>query len=431
MLGDLAPGLLGKRVHPRLVGVAVPQHEVELPLTGADRGLRLHVRGRRLLRGRGRWAVARSAGGEYEHTGYGERSESHLTFLPPVIEDERVVWCPGEAHRLSFELLGVAQGVHILTNRHQLLAAIEVDQVPRRHSDVDHLLDCSGLDRHVRGSRLAFGEHADLLRADDKPHAVSHQHIGDAYESGHELGCRTLVDLDRRSDLLDLAVRHHRDAVAHCQRLLLVVRDVDECDADLLLDLFQLDLHLLAQLEVEGAERLVQEQHRRLVDHGAGERDALSLPAGKLVGAPVLKSGQSHHAQRAFDAPAAIGHRHVLDAQSVFDVLADAHVWEQGVVLEDGVGLARVGGEVGHIAAGQLDAARVWALEARDEPKQGGLARSRGAEQGEELALLDDQIDSVYRYDLAVTLPDTFQAKRRLRRRPRLRLFSQAMPSRA
>ena len=73
-------------------------------------------------------------------------------------------------------------------------------------------------------------------------------------------------------------------AVAHRQRLLLVVGDVDEGDADLALDALELDLHLLAQLEVERAERLVEQQHLRAVDDRARERDALALPARELRG---------------------------------------------------------------------------------------------------------------------------------------------------
>ena len=91
-----------------------------------------------------------------------------------------------------------------------------------------------------------------------------------------------LVDLGGRADLLDPPVVEHGQAVAHRQRLLLVVRHVDERDADLLLDPLELDLHLLAQLEVERAERLVEQQHLRAVDDRAGERDALALAAGEL-----------------------------------------------------------------------------------------------------------------------------------------------------
>ena len=92
-----------------------------------------------------------------------------------------------------------------------------------------------------------------------------------------------LVDLARRADLLEAALGEHGDAVAHRQRLVLVVGDVDERDPrQLALDALELELHLLAQLEVERAERLVEQQHPRAVDERAGERDALALAAREL-----------------------------------------------------------------------------------------------------------------------------------------------------
>ena len=61
------------------------------------------------------------------------------------------------------------------------------------------------------------------------------------------------------------------------------MRDVDERDPDLVLDALELELHLLAELEVERAERLVEQQHARVVDERARERDALLLPARELA----------------------------------------------------------------------------------------------------------------------------------------------------
>ena len=58
---------------------------------------------------------------------------------------------------------------------------------------------------------------------------------------------------------------------------------VDERDPDLALDPLQLDLQALAQLQVERAERLVEQQHRGPVDERAGERDALLLAARELA----------------------------------------------------------------------------------------------------------------------------------------------------
>ena len=51
-----------------------------------------------------------------------------------------------------------------------------------------------------------------------------------------------------------------------------------------LLDRLELDLHLLAELQVERAERLVEEQHAGPVHERPGERHALALAAGELAG---------------------------------------------------------------------------------------------------------------------------------------------------
>ena len=74
---------------------------------------------------------------------------------------------------------------------------------------------------------------------------------------------RALVELLGRPELLDLAGVHDGDPVAHRERLFLVVGHVHEGDPDLGLDALELDLELAAQLEVERAERLVEEQHVR------------------------------------------------------------------------------------------------------------------------------------------------------------------------
>ena len=89
---------------------------------------------------------------------------------------------------------------------------------------------------------------------------------------------------------------HHRDPVGHRQRLLLVVGDVDEGRPGRLLDPLQLELHLVAQLQVEGAERLVEEQRRGSVDERAGR--GRRAGAGRRRAAPgvarrVPRAGRS------------------------------------------------------------------------------------------------------------------------------------------
>ena len=64
---------------------------------------------------------------------------------------------------------------------------------------------------------------------------------------------------------------------------------------DLGLDPLELELHLPAQLEVEGAERLVEQQHLGPVDQRPGQRDPLLLAAGELV---RLAAGQLRRAHQ-------------------------------------------------------------------------------------------------------------------------------------
>ena len=68
---------------------------------------------------------------------------------------------------------------------------------------------------------------------------------------------------------------------------------------------------------------------------------------------------------------------------------------KQRVVLEHGVDVALVGRHAFGGLAENLDMALVGLLEAGDEAQAGGLARARGAEHGEELALGDVEGDAV------------------------------------
>src|SRR5678815_1509852 len=75
---------------------------------------------------------------------------------------------------------------------------------------------------------------------------------------------------------------------------LLVVRDEDEGDADVVLDRLQLDLQFLAEPRVQGAQGLVEEQDARLEHERTRERDALLLPTGELRGPAVLEALQAN-----------------------------------------------------------------------------------------------------------------------------------------
>ena len=149
--------------------------------------------------------------------------------------------------------------------------------------------------------RLAVAVQLDPLGADRDPTPAAFDDVRRADEPGDEFGRRPLVDLVGGADLLDPPVVEDGEVVAHRQRFLLVVRDVDERHPELALERLEEDLHLLAKLQVECAERLVEEEHLRPVDDRPRERDALALPARELDRLAVSVAAEADHVEHLVD----------------------------------------------------------------------------------------------------------------------------------
>ena len=230
--------------------------------------------------------------------------------------------------------------------------------------------------------------------------------VRDADEVGHEAVDRSLVELGRLALLLDPPVVHDDDDVRHRQRLLLVVGHVHERDPDLLLERLELELHLLAQLEVERAERLVEEEDGRVVDERPGERDTLLLAAGQLPGAAGAVARQPHELERLAHAMRLVVLADALLPQPVADVLGDGHVREQGVVLEHRVDVTAVRRDARDRLPGEVDLARGRLLEAGDHAQRRRLPAAGRAEERVERAASDLEVHGVDGGDVAEALGD-------------------------
>ncbi len=90
------------------------------------------------------------------------------------------------------------------------------------------------------------------------------------------------VSCGRRRRSLDAPAVEYDDAVGECRRLILVMRDEQRSGAERIMDAAQLRSQPVADLAVQRAERLVQQQDTRLHRKRASERHPLPLPAGQL-----------------------------------------------------------------------------------------------------------------------------------------------------
>ena len=111
---------------------------------------------------------------------------------------------------------------------------------------------------------------------------LQHDAVNDVAVSdkvGNEGIFRLIVDVYGCTDLLDVTLVHDNDGIGHGKGFFLIVGDIDKSDAKFIFQTDQLILHVLTELQVQSAKRLVQKQDLWFVYNGAGNGDTLLLTA--------------------------------------------------------------------------------------------------------------------------------------------------------
>ncbi|HJP68156.1 MAG TPA: hypothetical protein VJ846_04570, partial [Sphingomicrobium sp.] len=140
-----------------------------------------------------------------------------------------------------------------------------------------------------------------------------------------------------------MSLCHNRDPVGHRQRLLLIVRHVNDGRAEALLQLLDLDLHGFAQLLVERPEWLVHQENRRFEHDCSRDCHPLLLAAGQFVWvAPgiIRKLDEVERTANPFGPEVLADAAHL---QGEGDIFGDGQMREQGIALEDHPDIAAIG----------------------------------------------------------------------------------------
>ena len=241
---------------------------------------------------------------------------------------------------------------------------------------------------HAR-ERVARERHAEVLAHN----AVDNVALAD--KIGHESILRLIINIERRADLLDLALGHDDDRVGHAQRFFLIVRDEHERDAGGLLDVFELLLHVLAQLQVERGERFVEQQHARTAHERTRNGDALLLSAGQTRDVAALEARELDEREHLVDLLLDLVARQLLLAQRKRHVFKHVQVGEEGVALKNGVDAALVRRNVVDALTEEENVALVRRFKAADHAQGRGFAAAGRAEQRQKFVVVNVEIDAV------------------------------------
>src|SRR5438128_23981 len=190
---------------------------------------------------------------------------------------------------------------------------------------------------------------------------------------------------------------HDQDAVGQHDCLVDRMGDVHDRLAQLVPDAQQLGLQNQLGLLVEGGERLVHEQHLGISGEGARDAAARLHAARKLVRERVFEPRQADLADEGLDDPIPLAAAEPLRLESKGDVVTHAQPRKDALLLE----YHRVQRPRAAPVASYLNAAAGLLLETGQHAQQGGLAAARWADDAQEFASLNVEIDVDQRLDAA------------------------------
>ena len=230
--------------------------------------------------------------------------------------------------------------------------------------------------------------------------------ISQADEIGDKLFSRRLVDFYGRALLNDPALIHDRHGIGHGQRFQLIVGDVKSRDAQPLDQFAKLEAGFLAQLCIQVAERLVEQQDTRFFDDRARQGETLLLPAAqerrRAIGSSprVGRASKRGRLYRVF----AGANTYVSSRAGESHVFENIQVRPNRVGLKHHADVAIIGRHEGSLGGGidQIVADKNFVLASRrfqpgDRAQRRGFAAPARAEQGEKLPLVNVDIDTTHR----------------------------------
>src|SRR6185437_178304 len=213
-----------------------------------------------------------------------------------------------------------------------------------------------------------------------------------------------MEELAARPGQDDAAGLHDIGTVRQAQRVMRVLLDEEHRDVLLLVDLADHFEDLLDDQRRQAERGLVEQEKPRPAHQGTGDRQHLLLAAGKRAAALHLAALQE--GKKREDPPQIFGEMcGIADRGAHLEILEHGHAREDAAsfgLVRDAAAHDEMRRQSGDVAALEDDAAGAGARLAADRHEQRRLAGAVGADEADDLTLIDREIDAFQRLDIAV-----------------------------
>lgn len=309
----------------------------------------------------------------------------------------------------------------------EALGIAPVDFDPRPGSDGRDAADAYGTDAGTRGT---FGCQGELLgtetedgssgrrrRLGGKVDQVSRPFGGRATpdrrvsrEIREPWRAGVAIEVEGASRLQEAAAFDRGDVVGSRNQVSRVVRDVEEGEVEVALEIAEESAQVSAEGGIEVGEGFVEEEEVGLEDQGTTDGRACGLAARKRGGEMMESWAEIKPVPHDLGSGAPLVSVEALEAEGKLELLDEGQVGKESGGLGDPAAGAILGRETGDVGVVEEDAAGIRGFESGDEAEGGGLAAAGRSHQEVMRAGSDVDGKVLDCRDLAETFADSLKA---------------------
>ena len=165
-------------------------------------------------------------------------------------------------------------------------------------------------------------------------HLVVIDHRSLSEKSRRKRSIRILVNFQRRSLLFNATTVCNDDLICHLNSFILVMRNENTGDSQLLDHILQPASKLCTDLCINSRKRLIQKKQLRIRSKGPGKSNSLSLAAGQLTWISFFQAFQPDQLYQFHNPLLDILLIRLLYFQTKRNIIIHSHIPEKGIILE-------------------------------------------------------------------------------------------------